>query len=438
MVAPELPVPLGASGDQQMTWQQWLAVCVCVLLNIIDGFDILVMATAAGAIRHDLLLSASGLGLVLGASLAGMMLGALLLAPFADRHGRRPLVLMCLVIELAGMIVAGFSSNSPQLIVCRLATGFGVGGLMPVLNTIVAEVSTPKRRNVAITLQAIGYPAGGLVAALIGGALLQSQGWRLLLQSACVPTGLGLVSVALFLPESVSFLVSRRPHNVLARVNSALRTLGKPVLAALPQASQPASKSTLRSLLSGPYTVVLVLFASATFLTQFSFYFFLSWLPTILQPHLAAGSSQVGGALALNLGGIVGDLIFGVLCLRVRARPLALSALTISFASVSLLSQVLDKQPWAMGIVMVAGAALFAAMAGIYAIAPQAFPTLVRASGTGLAFSLGRLGGAVSPMIGAYVLSSPSMGSGLGLISMGLPLVVAGALLARMPLQRGT
>ena len=80
--------------------------------------------------------------------------------------------------------------------------------------------------------------------------------------------------------------------------------------------------------MSGPYTVVLVLFASATFLTQFSFYFFLSWLPTILQPHLAAGSSQVGGALALNLGGIVGDLIFGALCLRVRARPLTLSALT--------------------------------------------------------------------------------------------------------------
>ena len=98
----------------------------------------------------------------------------------------------------------------------------------------------------------------------------------------------------------------------------------------------------------------------------------------------------------------------------------------------------MDTQPLAMGVVMVAGAALFAAMAGIYLIAPQAFPTLVRASGTGLAFSLGRLGGAMSPLIGAYVLSSPSMGGGLGLISMGLPLVAAGALLARVPLHRGT
>ena len=438
MIAIQPPAPLEATGHQQMTWQQWLAVCVCILLNIIDGFDILVMSTAAGAIRHDLDLSAGTLGLVLGASLAGMMLGALLLAPFADRHGRRPLILMCLLIELAGMIAAGFSTNALQLVVCRLATGLGVGGLMPVLNTIVAEVSTPERRNTAITLQAIGYPAGGLAAALIGGALLESHGWRLLLQSACVPTGLGLASVALFLPESVAFLASRRPPDALLRINSALRTLGKSALAALPPAVQPPSKSTMRALLSGPYITVLVLFASATFLTQFSFYFFLSWLPTVLQPHLAAGTSKVAGAVALNLGGIAGDLIFGALCLRVRARSLTLLALALSFLSVSLLGQVLDVQPAAMGIVILAGAALFAAMAGIYTLAPQAFPTLVRASGTGLAFSLGRLGGAMSPVLGAYILGAPAIGSGFGLILMGLPLVAAGTLLARMALNRET
>lgn len=437
MIAIQLPAPLGASGGPKMTWQQWLAVGVCVLINIIDGFDILVMSTAAGAIRQDLSLSASTLGLVLGASLAGMMLGALLLAPFADRHGRRPLILMCLMIELAGMIVAGFSSNALQLIMCRLATGLGVGGLMPVLNTIVAEVSASDRRNAAITLQAIGYPAGGLAAALIGGALLESHGWRLLLQSASIPSGLGLVSVILFLPESISFLVSRRPPDALPRVNAALRTLGKPALAALPPTLQPPSTSTLRAS-SGSSTTVLVLFASATFLTQFSFYFFLSWLPTILQPHLATGSSKVAGAMALNLGGIVGDLIFGVLCLRVQARPLTLIALAISFLTVSLLGQVRDVQPAVIGIVIVAGAALFAAMAGIYTIAPQAFPTLVRASRTGLAFSFGRLGGAVSPVLGAYVLSAPALGSGLGLILMALPLLAAGALLAKLALHRAT
>jgi MFS transporter, AAHS family, vanillate permease len=438
MITVEPPVTLSVS-NQQMTWQQWLAVSVCVLLNVIDGFDILVMSTAAGAVRQGLSLSATSLGLILGASLAGMMLGALLLAPWADRYGRRPLILACLVIGLAGMIAAGFSFNAPGLIVCRLVTGLGVGGIMPVLNTITAEVSTPERRNVAITLQAIGYPVGGLAAALVGSAVLESHGWQLLLQSACVPTVIGLLAVALFLPESVSFLTSRRPINVLARVNSALYRLGKPPLVSLPSTPpQPGARSTLRSLLAGPYTASLVLFASATFLTQFSFYFFLSWLPSVLPPHLAAGPANTGGAIALNLGGIVGDLLFGALCLRFRARPLTLSALIVSFSSVSLLGQVLDMPLAAMGLVLVAGAALFAAMAGIYAIAPQAFPTLVRASGTGFAFSLGRLGGALSPVIGAYVLNTPKIGVGPGLISMGVPLVAAGLLLSALRIERGT
>jgi predicted MFS family arabinose efflux permease len=247
---------------------------------------------------------------------------------------------------------------------------------------------------------------------------------------------IGLLAVALFLPESVAFLMSRRPTDALARTNRALRTLGKPPVAILPPTLQPRAKSTLRALLSGPYTTPLVLFASATFLTQFSFYFFLSWLPTILQPHVIAGSSKASGALALNLGGIVGDLLFGALCLRVRARTLTLSALTISFSSVSLLGQFLDTPPVAMGLVLVAGAALFAAMAGIYTIAPQAFPTSVRASGTGFAFSLGRLGGALSPVIGAYVLSTPIIGIGTGLVSMGLPMVAAGALLLALRTDR--
>jgi MFS family permease len=335
------------------------------------------------------------------------------------------------------MIAAGWSSNSLDLVACRLATGLGVGGIMPVLNTIVAEVSTPQRRNVAITLQAIGYPAGGLAAALVGSAVLESHGWRLLLQSACVPTVIALLSVAFFLPESVSFLLFRRPTDTLARINSALRTLGKLPLAILPPTLHPQTKSPLRVLLSGPYTTALVLFASATFLTQFSFYFFLSWLPTILQPHVPAGS-KANAALALNLGGILGDLIFGALCLRLRARTLTLGALTISFASVSLLGQFLDTQPVATGLVLIAGATLFASMAGIYAIAPQAFPGPVRASGTGVAFSLGRLGGALSPVIGAYVLSAPQMGVGPGLVSMGLPLVAAGALLSVLRTDRET
>jgi predicted MFS family arabinose efflux permease len=379
-----------------------IAVGVCVLLNVIDGFDILVMSTAAGAIRDQLKLDAADLGLVLSASLAGMTLGALLLAPLADRYGRRPLILACLILELVGMLTAGFSSGRNELVACRVLTGLGVGGMMPVLNTIVAELSSPARRNIAITYQAAGYPAGGLVAALVGGVILESHGWQLLLQSACVPAAIALLSVALFLPESEAFLHGRQPRRRSA---------------------------------SGPLTLTLLLFAGATLLTQFSFYFFLSWLPSVLQQHLAA--VKTGAAVALNLGGIVGDLIFALLSLRVRAKALTLGAMTSTVLGVCLLTQILQVQFLSLAIVLLVGAALFAAMAGIYALAPAAFPAHVRASGTGLAFSLGRLGGAVSPVVGAQLLSSARVGVSLGLVAMALPLVVAGALLVPLRTNQG-
>jgi predicted MFS family arabinose efflux permease len=308
--------------------------------------------------------------------------------------------------------------------------------MMPVLNTIVAEVSAPRRRNLAITLQAVGYPAGGLAAALIGGFLLGAHGWRLLLQSVCLPTGAALLLVAIFLPESASFLLSRRPHDALRRINAALRRLGKPPLEILPERPAAEIRSNLRALLAGPWTRGLVLFALATLCTQFSFYFFLSWLPTALQPHLGPGVPRSGGSMALNLGGIVGDLIFAGLCFWVRARSLTLGALAISFLSVALLGAVLTAPVLTMSLVLIAGAALFAAMAGIYATAPEVFPTLIRASGTGFAFSLGRFGGAVSPLIGAYVLSAPQLGLALALGLMGLPLLIAAALLAALRTTR--
>ncbi len=100
------------------------------------------------------------------------------------------------------------------------------------------------------------------------------------------------------------------------------------------------------------------------------------------------------------------------------------------------MGQLLDAPRVEAALALTAGASLFAAMAGIYATAPAAFPPRVRASGTGFAFSLGRFGGTLSPVIGAFALSAPGLGVGWALILMGMPLVAAAALLARLKAGR--
>jgi benzoate transport len=423
-----------AMGDQ-MTSRQWLAVGVCILLNVIDGFDILVMATAASAVAADFAISTSRLGLVLSASLLGMMLGALLISPLADKVGRRPVILVCLALEFSGMLAAGYAHNIEHLLVLRLITGLGVGGIMPVINTAVAELSTPRRRNIAITAQATGYPLGGLIAAILGSVILGSHDWRLLLQLACIPTAVAFALVLFYLPESVDYLLARRPRNALQRINVALRTLGKPPMVALPE-TVSRTREGMTALLGPALLPLFILFSAATFLTQFSFYFFLSWLPTVLAPHLQAIPMQSAGSMLLNLGGIAGDILFGFLCVRFAARTLTLAALLTAFASIAMLGFQLASPLITATLPLVAGAALFGAMVGIYATAPRVFPPLVRAAGTGIAFSLGRFGGALSPIVGAYALAGPTLDTATALILLALPLVAAAALLALLTERR--
>jgi MFS family permease len=428
----EPPIVTRLLADAPMTRSQWIAIAVCVLLNVIDGFDILVMATAAPAVKAEFQLPTAQLGFLLSAGLVGMTLGALLVAPIADRIGRRSIILVCLGLEFVGMLFAGFAPDHGALTVCRVVAGLGVGGMMPVINTATAEAANTRRRTLAITAQAVGYPPGGLIAAVSGMMLLDEHGWRLLLQIACIPTAAAIVLVVLRLPESIDFLLARRPEHALGRINRALAMLGKPALERLPPVTGAGPAADPAALVRGPLAPTFAIFTAATFCAQFSFYFFLSWLPTVLAPHLTGSALPNASSITLNLGGIVGDVIFAVLCLRVAARHLTIAALLVAFASIAGIALLLDNPSTIVVLALTTGAALFGAMAGIYATAPRVFPPIVRASGTGVAFAFGRVGGALAPVAGGIALAEPSLGLSIALALLAAPLLAAAGLLAAL------
>ncbi len=84
--------------------QQYLIVGLCLLFNMIDGFDITAMAVTAHQIGEELQLGAEQLGLVFSFSLAGMMLGAMFIASLSDVLGRRVIIITSL--GLVGLTVS--------------------------------------------------------------------------------------------------------------------------------------------------------------------------------------------------------------------------------------------------------------------------------------------------------------------------------------------
>src|SRR5574340_392380 len=108
---------------------QWGAVAICVLLNVLDGFDVLVMAFTANSVSKEWALSGSALGLLLSAGLFGMAAGSLFLAPWADTIGRRSMILLCLALASVGMLLSALSQSALQLGLLRAVTGVGIGGI---------------------------------------------------------------------------------------------------------------------------------------------------------------------------------------------------------------------------------------------------------------------------------------------------------------------
>lgn len=116
---------------------------MCVLLTMLDGFDVMAMAFTAPHVSADWQLSGKLLGMLFSAGLIGMALGALGLAPLADRIGRRALTLACLAILTVGMGMSALASTAWQLGALRLLTGLGIGVSWPALRSRQGSFPAP-------------------------------------------------------------------------------------------------------------------------------------------------------------------------------------------------------------------------------------------------------------------------------------------------------
>ncbi|MEA9563223.1 MULTISPECIES: MFS transporter [unclassified Xanthomonas] len=420
---------------ERMTPFQWRAVAVCVLLTMLDGFDVMAMAFTAPHVSADWQLSGKLLGALFSAGLVGMAVGSLLLAPLADRIGRRALILVCLAILTVGMGASALAGDVWQLGALRAFTGVGIGGMLACVAVTAAEYSTARWRSTATVLQATGYPVGATIGGAIAALLVQHWSWPSVFWLGALGSLLCVPLVLAFLPESLDFLIARRPPHAHARFNAVLARMGMaphPQLP-LPPAQAAGQAQGYAALFVGKLRRQSLLIALAFFLLMFAFYFVLSWTPKLLvTAGLSAAEGLTGGVL-LNLGGIVGGTLFSWLALRGRLSRLTAGALVlvaIGMVAFGLSSTVLS---WAFVTALLTGAALTAAMGGLYAVAPVVFTAAVRSTGMGWSIGIGRLGAIASPLC-AGVLLDAGWSPAMLYLACGVPLLLAAAAVVAMRL----
>ena len=427
-----------ALDEGAMSRFQWVAVAICVMLNALDGFDVLVMAFTAASVSAEWRLSGAELGVLFSAGLLGMAAGSLLLAPMADRWGRQPVILLCLVLISVGMLLSALAGSHVELAAMRALTGLGIGGMLASVTVITAEYSSAKYRSTNIALQSAGYPLGATVGGVIAAWLLSHYGWRSVFVFGGVVTAAMIPVVLWRLPESVDFLVARRPRQALQRLNAQLLKMGQPALAALPEAATGAGAAAggrVSSLFKGELARATAAIWAAFFLLMFSFYFALSWTPKLLVAAGLSAQQGITGGVLLNIGGMVGGSLLGVLAVRLRLGSLVAGSMLLAALSLAAFGAVTGHLSLAFAAAFAIGLFLFASMAGLYAIAPVVYSAGVRTTALGWAIAAGRVGAIVAPLTAGMLLDGGWTPSSLYYV-FALPML--GAMVAVLALRRRT
>ncbi|PRY40813.1 MFS transporter [Umezawaea tangerina] len=180
-----------------------LVLAICCMSLFIVGLDATIVNLALPSIRHELGASVTGLQWTVDAYT--LVLAALLVlsGSTADRLGRRRTFQVGLVLFSVGSLLCSIAPNVGLLIAFRMVQAAGGSMLNPVAMSIITNTFTEKRERA----RAIGVWGGvvGLSMAagpLVGGALVQTIGWRSIFWLN-VPVGvLAVVLTALFVPES--------------------------------------------------------------------------------------------------------------------------------------------------------------------------------------------------------------------------------------------
>jgi len=364
--------------------------------------------------------------------LVGMAVGSVLLGGLADRIGRRPTLLGCLVTMAFGMFMATTSGSPVQLSVWRVITGLGIGGMLSCTNAVVAEFSNKKWRSLCISVMVIGYPLGGGFGGLWASGLINAYGWRSVFYLGAGLTA-ALLPIAYFMvPESVHWLTRKQPANALARVNASLGKLKHARVSALPEMQSSDRKKSLGDIFSPALISITLIVTAAYFLHIVSFYFLAKWTPRIVGamfPLLPPGTGPRVLALT-NFGGAAGGALFGLLAGRVGLKPLTIIILAMNAVAIV----IFGRTPTDLGILtwlaLAVGFFGNAAISGMYSIVAYAFPTHVRATGTGFVIGVGRGGAVLSPWLAGFLFSSDTAALPVDKLPFVAMVMAAGSLLS--------
>jgi putative MFS transporter len=430
--APDRRAPAAGDGfqlrsldDARLGWAHWKLILVLGVALVVDVMKPATLGFVVPGMRGEYVLSTATASLLALFAMVGTTAGSILWGMLADRMGRRSSILLASLMFISTGICGTMPAFKWNLGMCFLM-GLSAGGMLPIVFALLAEMIPARHRGwISVLVGGLGS-AGGYLAASGAAAWLEPVfSWRIL-WLLNVPTGMLVILLSRYIPESPRFLLHE------GKVDEARRTLAKfgielaPAPANAPRATAGRARE-FHELFRAPYlrlTCTVCLFGLAWGLVNWGF---LTWLPTILRDDLHLDGRAANRLLARSAffavpGCALVAWLYGFWSSKKTMVIFALGTAAVLGAYATLPPGGNPEWFGLLTVLLLIGLSGMIAMLSPYSA--ELYPTPLRATGTGVTASSSKVGGVVGPSAVACILSA-APGLAVPALCLAVPLLAA-------------
>ncbi|WP_075619328.1 MFS transporter [Paenisporosarcina indica] len=336
-----------------------------------DAMDVGILSFVIAALAVEWNLSPGQMGWIGSVNSIGMAVGAFVFGIFADRIGRKQVFILTLLFFSVASGLSALTTTLAAFLVFRFFVGMGLGGELPVASTLVSESVEAKERGRVVVLLESFWAAGWLVAALISYFIIPNFGWRVALVITALPAFYAIY-LRINLPDSPQFTANR--------VNNR------------------SYSQNIKEVWSKAYAKSTLMLWILWFTVVFSYYGMFLWLPSVM---IGKGFDMITSfkyVLIMTIAQLPG--YFSAAWLIEKAgRKFVLVVYLLGTAASAYVFGYADTSV----MLLTSGAFLsffnLGAWGALYAYTPEQYPTVIRATGAGMAAAIGRIGGILGPLL---------------------------------------
>lgn len=377
-----------------------LTLILCFAIAIFEGFDLQSMGVAAPRMRAEFGLDNAQMAWAFSAAILGTLPGALLGGRYADKIGRKTVLLISIFVFGVMSVLTAYAADYSLLLLIRFLTGLGMGGALPMMITMASEAVSEKHKGAAVSFMYSGIPFGGMLTSFVAMGLSADEQWRHIFYVGGLAPILLIPLLMKFLPESKAYLstTQNKPTTPFFEVLFA----------------KERRFSTIQIWISFFFTLVVL-------------YFLLNWLPLLMGAQGLGKTEANYVQIGYNIGGIFGSILMGILLDKIRMSTvikLIYVGILISLCCLAISPSLALLALSAVGC----GLFIVGGQSALYGLAAMFYPTEMRGTGVGAAVAVGRIGSFAGPLFAGMLLSIGS--SSAMVIGASIPLIFIAAIAA--------